>query len=143
MKRQRKLPPRKKEGEGGSAAPARLLAVAEDLLSQLETAVKRQDASAITALVGNARNITPALNAVARIIKTFRDEGELGGFDEKELAEMDDLAGAWLYRQCHISFGFIPEIAKERLATAVMKEINALISEGLVQPRKEEFDHDN
>lgn len=140
MKRQRPLPPRKKESEGGSAAPARLLAVAEDLLSQLETAIKRQDSSAITALVGSTGSITPALNAVARIIKTFRHEEEGGGFSEKELAEMDDLAFAWLCRQCHISFGYVPIEAEKRIGAAVMKEIQALIAEGVVKPKMEETD---
>lgn len=140
MKRQRPLPARKKESEGGSSALARLLAVAEDLLSQLETAVKRQDASAITALVGSTGSITPALNAVARIIKTFKEEAKNPTYTEKELAEMDDLASAWLLRQCHISFGFVPDVAFERIGAAVMKEINALISEGVVKPRAEEKD---
>lgn len=76
MKRQRPLPAKKKGSEGGSAAPARLLAVANEILSQLETAVKRQDASTITALVGSTGNLTPALNAVTRIIKMFEGEVE-------------------------------------------------------------------
>lgn len=92
MKRQRPLPPKPKKNEGGSAATVRLKAVAEDLLSQLETAVKRQDSSSIAALVGSSRNLIPALNTVTKLVMLLKDEAAPDDEPEDSPTSRDEFA---------------------------------------------------